>query len=96
MKRNYTTVTPQPVHRQSLMESLGFPGGRLPAAFTFRGNVELFATWGGWPRPSLGVYDIEVVPTNNPGKRRSAGKHRVFIVLGERRIPVGRAAQARA
>lgn len=94
-KRNYTTATPGPVHRISLLNALGFPGQRLPADFTFRGNLELFAEWGGYPRPSLGVFDVEVVPTCNPEKRRSAGKHRIFVHVAGRRIPFGRLAQAK-
>jgi hypothetical protein len=92
MKRNYTTAVTTPISRYVLLDSLGFPGGRMPADFTFRGEVECFAYAGS---RSLGVFDIEVTPTNNPGKRRSAGKHRIFVHIAGRRIPFGRLAQAR-
>lgn len=95
MKRNYPTALSVPVSRCELLKSLGFPGQKMPAAFTFRGRIELFAKWGGWPSPSLGEYDVEVVPTSNPGKRRSAGKHRIFVIIGDQRIPFGRLAQTK-
>jgi len=92
MKRNYITAVSTPISRRCLLITLGFPGQRLPADFTFRGEVECFAYAGSLP---LGVFDIEVVPSNNPGKRRSAGKHRIFVIIGEQRIPFGRLAQTK-
>lgn len=87
-----TTITPRPVHRGVLTRALGCRR-RIPADFTFRGPVELFADWDS--RTSLGVFDIEVAPSSNPSGRRGAGKHRIFAHINGRRIPVGRLAQAK-
>lgn len=106
MKREYPTVTKKPVHMSTLRRSLlvlaglplprGLASPKLPKDMegTFH-NVALMSNWGDI---LLGYFTIVVVKSKPPThfSRNKSSQHRIFIKIGDRLIPAGRAAQAKA
>lgn len=85
-KRNYETITVNPVNMSLLRNSLGFKH-KFPLTYTFLGELSLFDWRGDYMQSEM----VKVIPAIKQGKPR------VFVLNknNNKWIPAGRTAQAK-